>query len=75
VTEAGSEAQRTIDTFASVGASEIHVTKIDINGELVWGKRYSPDDLRRMLPTMIRIAGTLKDCPSCRRKPALSWVT
>jgi RepB DNA-primase from phage plasmid len=57
-----SEAQRMIDTFASVGASRIHVTKTDINGTLLWGKTYSPEDLRKVLPAMIRVAEKLEDC-------------
>jgi hypothetical protein len=51
-----------IDTFASVGANRIHVTKTDINGTLLWGKSYSPEDLRKVLPAMIRVAEKLEDC-------------
>ena len=62
MTEAVSEAQRMIDTFASVGANKIHVSKTDINGDIQWGKAYSPQDLRKVLPAMIRIAGKQRDC-------------
>ena len=57
-----SEAQRMIDTFASVGANRIHVTKTDINGTLLWGKTYSPEDLRKVLPAMLRVAEKLEEC-------------
>jgi hypothetical protein len=61
VTEAVSEAQRMIDTFASVGANKIHVTKTDINGIVQWGKPYCPKDLRNRLPAMIRVVGRLEE--------------
>jgi hypothetical protein len=62
VTEAVNEALRMIDTFASVGTNKIHVTKTDINGIVQWGKPYSPDNLLKRLPAMIRVAGRLEDC-------------
>jgi RepB DNA-primase from phage plasmid len=62
VPEAVSEALRMIDTFASVGASKIHVTKTGINGDVQWGKPYSPEDLRKVLPAMLRVAAKLDDC-------------
>jgi hypothetical protein len=62
VTEAVSEALRMIDTFASVGANKIHVSKTDINNDIQWGKAYSPQDLRKVLPAMIRVAGKLEEC-------------
>jgi len=68
VTEAVSEAQRMIDTFASVGADRIHVTKTDINGILQWGKAYSLEDLRDVLPPMVRVAGQMKDCDILEKK-------
>lgn len=68
MTEAVSEALRMIDTFASVGANRIHVTKTDINGKLQWGKAYSLQDIQRVLPPMIRIAGTLEDCDLLEKK-------
>ena len=37
VTKAASEALKMIDTFASVGANRIHVTKTDINNDVKWG--------------------------------------
>jgi hypothetical protein len=60
VPEAVSEALRMTNTFASVRASKIHVTKTDINGVVQWGKAYSPEDLRKVLPAMIRVAGKLE---------------
>jgi hypothetical protein len=51
-----------IDTFASVGANKIHVSKTDINNDIQWGKAYSPQDLRKVLPAMIRVAGKLEEC-------------
>jgi RepB DNA-primase from phage plasmid len=68
VTEAVSEALRMIDTFASVGANKIHVTKTDINGIVQWGKPYSPEDLRKRLPAMIRVAGKLEECDILEKK-------
>jgi hypothetical protein len=62
VSESVSEALRMIDTFASVGANKIHVTKTDINGEVQWGKAYSPEELRKVLPAMIRVAEKLEEC-------------
>jgi hypothetical protein len=62
VPEAVNEALCMIDTFASVGANKIHVTKTDINGEVQWGKAYSPEDLRKVLPAMIRVAAKLEEC-------------
>lgn len=60
--EAVSEALRMIDTFASVGANKIHVSKTDINNEIQWGKAYSPPELRKVLPAMIRVAAKLEEC-------------
>ena len=60
--EAVNEALRMIDTFASVGANKIHVTKTGINGDVLWGKPYSPEDLRKVLPAMIRVAAKLEEC-------------
>lgn len=62
MTEAVSEALRMIDTFASVGANRIHVTKTDINGIVQRGKPYSLEDLRKRLPAMVRVAGKLEEC-------------
>jgi len=62
VPEAVSEALRMIDTFASVWANKIHVSKTDINNDIQWGKAYSPEDLRKVLPAMIRVAAKLDDC-------------
>jgi len=68
VTEAVTEALRMIDTFASVGANKIHVTKTDINGNVQWGKSYSPADLRKVLPAMIRVAAKLEECDVLDKK-------
>src|SRR5208282_4447189 len=51
-----------IDTFASVGANKIHVSKTDIKSDIQWGKAYSPEDLRKVLPAMIRVAAKLEEC-------------
>jgi hypothetical protein len=45
-----------IDTFASVGANKIHVTKTDINSDVTWGKAYPLEDLRKLLPAIIHFA-------------------
>ena len=68
VVTAADEAQRMIDAFASVGANRIHVTKTDINGIAQWGKAYSLEDLRRVLPPMVRVAGQLEDCDILEKK-------
>lgn len=68
VPEAVSEALRMIDTFASAGANRIHVTKTDINNDVAWGKAYSPDELRKVLPAMVRVAGKLEDCNILEKK-------
>jgi hypothetical protein len=57
-----------IDTFASVGASRIHVTKTDINGKVEWGKAYSPEELRKVLPAMVRVAGKQEECDLLDKK-------
>lgn len=62
MTEAISEALKMIDTFASVGANRIHVTKTDINGQVLWGKAYSCQDLRKVLPAMVRVASKQDEC-------------
>jgi hypothetical protein len=62
VTEAVSEALCMIDTFASVSANKIHVSKTDINNDIQWGKAYSPEDLRKVLPAMMRVAARLEEC-------------
>jgi hypothetical protein len=68
VPEAVSEALRMIDTFASVGANRIHVTKTDINGVVEWGKAYSPEGLRKVLPAMVRVAAKLEECDILDKK-------
>ena len=54
------QAMRMLDTFCSVGAPSFVVTKIDINKKLLWGKSYSPVELRDKLPAMLRTAATEK---------------
>ena len=63
-----SEALQMIGAFASVGADKIHVTKTDINGEVLWGKAYSLPDLRKVLPAMIRVAGKQEECDLLDKK-------
>jgi len=55
-------ALRMLDTFTSVGAQSFVVTKTDINQQLIWGKTYQADDLRRRLPAMVRTAAMRKPC-------------
>jgi hypothetical protein len=62
VTEAVSEALRMIDTFASVGANRIHVTKTDINNDVKWGKAYPTVELRKVMPAMVRVAAKQEEC-------------
>jgi hypothetical protein len=33
-----------------------------INGDVLWSKPYSPEDLRKVLPAMIRVAAKLGEC-------------
>ena len=61
MTDAIGEALRMIDIFASVGATRFHVTKTDINHKLLWGKSYTPDELRQTLPATVRVAETLRE--------------
>lgn len=53
-------ALRMLDTFTSVGASSFVVTKTDLNQQLLWGKTYQVDDLRRLMPAMVRTAAIRK---------------
>jgi len=53
-------ALRMLDTFTSVGARSFVVTKTDLNQQLLWGKTYQADDLRRLMPAMVRTAGVRK---------------
>jgi hypothetical protein len=46
-----------------VGARSFVVTKTDINQQLIWGKTYPADDLRRLMPAMVRTAAVCKPCP------------
>lgn len=55
-------ALRMLDTFTSVGARSFVVTKTDINQEVKWGKSYGADDLRRLMPAMVRTAAIRKLC-------------
>jgi len=56
-------ALRMLDTFTSVGARSFVVTKTDINQQLIWGKTLPADDLRRLMPAMVRTAAIRKPCP------------
>ncbi len=49
-------ALRMLDSFTSVGARSFVVTKTDINQEVLWGKTYRGDDLRGLMPAMVRTA-------------------
>jgi hypothetical protein len=55
-------ALRMLDAFTSVGARSFVVTKTDINQQLIWGKTYQADDLRRLMPAMVRTAAIRKPC-------------
>ena len=55
-------ALRMLDTFTSVGAQSFVVTKTDINQQLIWGKTYQANDLRRLMPAMVRTAAIRKPC-------------
>jgi hypothetical protein len=48
--------------------NRIHVTKTDLNGILQWGKAYSLEDIRRVLPPMIRVASKLEECDILQKK-------
>jgi hypothetical protein len=50
-----------LDSFTSVGAGSFHVTKTDLNQQVIWGKPYQADELRRLMPAMVRTA--------CIRRP------
>jgi hypothetical protein len=50
------EGERMIDVFASVGAREFVVTKLDLNQDIRWAKTYSVKELRDKLPAMMRTA-------------------
>jgi hypothetical protein len=50
------EGERMIDVFASVGAREFVVTKLDLNQDLIWAKAYPIKELREKLPAMMRTA-------------------
>ena len=53
-------ALRMFDTFTSVGARSFVVTKTELewpdHKKVKWGKEYEADDLRRLLPAMVRTA-------------------
>ncbi len=55
-------ALRMLDTFTSVGAKSFVVTKTDINQNVIWGKSYRADDLRELMPAMVRTAARRKPC-------------
>lgn len=54
------EAARMIDLFTSVGATSFVVTKTDVDQNKIWGKPYSPRELREKLPAMVRTAADRK---------------
>lgn len=51
-------ALRMLDTFASCGAESFFVTKTELewpgHKQVKWGKEYLADDLRRLMPAMVR---------------------
>jgi hypothetical protein len=53
-------ALRMLDAFTSVGARSFVVTKTDLNQDVIWGKTYQADDLRRLMPAMVRTAAIRK---------------
>ena len=61
-------ALRMLDTFTSVGATSFVVTKTELewsgHKKVKWGKPYAADDLRRLMPAMVRTAAIRKPCPT-----------
>src|SRR5271155_58534 len=53
-------AQRMLDSFTSVGANSFVVTKTDLNQQLIWGKTYPAEEVRRLMPAMVRTAAMRK---------------
>jgi len=53
-------AQRMLDSFTSVGATSFVVTKTDLNQQLIWGKTYPAEEVRRLMPAMVRTAAMRK---------------
>jgi hypothetical protein len=60
-------ALRMLDTFASCGAESFFVTKTELewpgHKQVKWGKAYQADDLRRLMPAMVRTAAIRKSYP------------
>jgi hypothetical protein len=65
-------AQRMLNTFTSVGARSFVVTKTDLNQQLIWGKTYPGEDLRRLMPAMVRTAAIRKPCQLPNGESALA---
>jgi hypothetical protein len=65
-------ALRMLDTFASVGAQSFVVTKTDINQQLIWGKSYKAEDLRGLMPAMVRTAAIRKPCQVPDSEPVMA---
>jgi len=61
------EAERMLDLFTSVGARTFDVTKTELewpgHKKPKWGKTYSPVELRKLLPAMVRTADDRKPIP------------
>jgi hypothetical protein len=59
-------ALRMLDTFTSVGATSFVVTKTELewpgHKKVKWGKPYAADDLRRLMPAMVRTAAIRRPC-------------
>src|ERR1700736_2579686 len=53
-------ALRMLDTFAGCGAQSFVVTKTELewpgHKQVKWGKEYQADELRRLMPAMVRTA-------------------
>jgi hypothetical protein len=62
------ESERMLNLFTSVGARSFVVTKTDVDQNKIWGKPYSPRDLREKLPAMVRTAADRKPYYSAEGK-------
>lgn len=61
-------ALRMLDTFASCGAESFFVSKTELewpgHKKAKWGKEYQTQDLRRLMPAMVRTAAIRKPIQS-----------
>jgi len=69
-------ALRMLNTFTSVGATSFVVTKTELewpgHKEVKWGKPYAADDLRRLMPSMVRTAAKRKRCQVPDSEPVMA---